>query len=155
MSVGAKDKCLIWGPCRHPDRRLLRLPVRLSLLFSSRDVRREALNIAVQHRDVMRGKGGTIKAITERVSPRVSRARRVISNARPIIRNDPGEIAEGVYTVVADKAVEVWDLQGRLLGTEVLRPGDGADAVARKILREKSGKRNSFYDAIVYPRWAI
>jgi hypothetical protein len=80
---------------------------------------------------------------------------RVISNARPIIRNDPGEIAEGVYTVVADKAVEVWDLQGRLLGTEVLRPGDGADAVARKILREKSGKRNSFYDAIVYPRWAI
>jgi hypothetical protein len=70
-------------------------------------------------------------------------------------RNDPGEIAEGVYTVVADKAVEVWDLQGRLLGTEVLRPGDGADAVARKILREKSGKRNSFYDAIVYPRWAI
>jgi hypothetical protein len=45
--------------------------VRLSLLFSSRDVRREALKIAVQHRDVMRGKGGTIKAITERVSPRV------------------------------------------------------------------------------------
>jgi hypothetical protein len=34
----------------------------------------------------MRGKGGTIKAITERVSPRVSRARRVISNARAIIR---------------------------------------------------------------------
>ena len=54
---------------------------------------------------------------------------------------------------MADKAVEVWDLQGRLLGTEVLRSGDGADAVARKILREKSG--NSFYDAIVYPRWAI
>ena len=61
---------------------------------------------------------------------------------------------------MADKAVEVWDLQGRLLGTEVLRPGDGADAGAKnpaleKILREKSGKRNSFYDAIVYPRWAI
>ena len=56
---------------------------------------------------------------------------------------------------MADKAVEVWDLQGRLLGTEVLRSGDGADAVARKILREKSGKRNSFCDAIVYPRWAI
>jgi len=32
---------------------------------------------------------------------------------------------------VADKAVEVWDLQGRLLGTEVLRPGDGADAGAK------------------------
>jgi hypothetical protein len=33
-----------------------------------------------------------------------------------------------------------------------MRPGDNPAAIARRLLREKYGKRSSFYDPIVYPR---
>jgi F420-0:gamma-glutamyl ligase len=40
--------------------------------------------------------------------------------------------------------------EGRLF-TERLAPGDNAEHVARKLLREKHGKHSSFYDPIKYP----
>jgi|SRR5215475_2755506 len=36
------------------------------------------------------------------------------------------------------------------LGLETIRPGDDAEAAARRILREKHGKHFSFYDPISY-----
>jgi hypothetical protein len=45
--------------------------------------------------------------------------------------------------------VNVMDLQGRLLGTERLRPGDDPAAVARRILRAKSTP-DDFYAPIRY-----
>jgi hypothetical protein len=61
----------------------------------------------------------------------------------PDERGDPGEIAEGSYTI-SGGMVRVRDDQNRDLGSEVLRPGDLPAAVARKILREKKAP-NDFW----------
>jgi hypothetical protein len=37
-----------------------------------------------------------------------------------------------------------------VLGSEALKPGDDAEAAARRVLREKHGKHLSFYDPISY-----
>jgi hypothetical protein len=66
-------------------------------------------------------------------------------------KNDPGEIGEGVFTVEGNR-LHVEDLQGRELGTQLLRPGDDIEAAARKILRESHGRHSSFYDPIPYGR---
>jgi hypothetical protein len=43
-------------------------------------------------------------------------------------------------------------MQGRPLGTHMLRSANDPEVVARKLLREKHG-RSSFYAAISYPHW--
>jgi hypothetical protein len=68
---------------------------------------------------------------------------------RPSETNPGGAIVEGLYRV-EDGMVKVTDLQGRLLGTQPIKPGDDVEAAARKILREK--KATAFYDPIQYPR---
>jgi hypothetical protein len=71
---------------------------------------------------------------------------------RPSETNPGGVIAEGLYRV-EDGMVKVTDLQGRLLGTQPLKPGDDVEAAARKILREK--KASAFYDPIQYPPLSV
>jgi hypothetical protein len=52
-------------------------------------------------------------------------------------KGDPGEIAEGSFTVSSGGIVRVMNDQGQLLGTHVLQPMEDAAGVARRILREK------------------
>jgi hypothetical protein len=42
-------------------------------------------------------------------------------------------------------------MQGRLLGRQALQPGDNAEAIARRTLRDKSGGGNAFYKRLQYP----
>jgi hypothetical protein len=63
-------------------------------------------------------------------------------------RGDPGEIAEGTYTISGD-LVCVRDDQGRELGSEVLRPGSDPAVVARSILRTKKAPVQ-FWNPIPY-----
>ncbi len=56
---------------------------------------------------------------------------------------------EATWTIQGD-VIKVRDLEGRLF-TERLAPGDNAEHVARKLLREKYGKHSSFYSPIKYP----
>jgi hypothetical protein len=56
---------------------------------------------------------------------------------RPSERNPVGTIAEGWYRV-SGGVVYVEDLQGRPLGSHTLRPGEDAEAIARRILNQKS-----------------
>jgi hypothetical protein len=74
--------------------------------------------------------------------------RYVYAEMHPASGNDPGAIIEGRYAS-ADGLVRVWDMQGKLLGTQVFN-GDNPAHVARKILREKRG--TGFYDPLPYPR---
>jgi hypothetical protein len=71
---------------------------------------------------------------------------------RPSETNPGGAIAEGLYRV-EEGMVKVADLQGRLLGTQPIKPGDDVEAAARKILREK--KASAFYDPIQYPPLSV
>jgi hypothetical protein len=59
-------------------------------------------------------------------------------------RNDPGTVEEGSYSVTSGGIVLVEDAEGRLIGSEVLRPGDDAKSVARAILRSKTAP-NDFW----------
>jgi hypothetical protein len=72
--------------------------------------------------------------------------------------NDPadaGEIVEG-YFDVKDGIVFVWDAHDRRpLGNQPIKPGDNVEAVARKLLREKSGKHSSFNRPIRYPNRSV
>jgi hypothetical protein len=82
-------------------------------------------------------------------APVVSEPRRVWVQARPPDpeRNDPGEIAEGTYTI-SEGMIRVSNMQGRPLGTQMLKPGEEPDSVARRLLREK--RPSGFYDPIPY-----
>jgi hypothetical protein len=71
---------------------------------------------------------------------------------QPSDRNPGGVITEGSYRV-EDGMVKVEDLQGRLLGTEPINPGDDAEAAARAVLRKK--RASAFYDPIQYPRRSV
>ena len=72
---------------------------------------------------------------------------------RPASENDPGQIIEGRYAVIGS-LVQVWDLNGRLLGSGAVKPDEDPKSVARKILRVKSDCGNSFYRPL-YPRGSI
>jgi hypothetical protein len=77
----------------------------------------------------------------------------VVHHVRATVRlpteNDPGAIVEGQYRIVNGN-LEVTDLEGRLLGTQPINPGDDAEAAARAVLRKK--RSSAFYDPIQYPR---
>ena len=64
-------------------------------------------------------------------------------------KGDPGQIIEASYTV-SGNLLRVYDDGGRELGTARLQPGDDVESAARRILREKHGKKLSFYDPISY-----
>ena len=55
-----------------------------------------------------------------------------------------GEVADG-WWMVRQGMLHVEDMQGRLLGRQALKPTDNAEAIARRILRDKSGGGNDFY----------
>jgi hypothetical protein len=61
-----------------------------------------------------------------------------------------GVIIEGTFTTTADGILRVRDMQGRLY-VERPAPGDDAQHVARKLLREKCGY-SPFHAPIRYPR---
>src|ERR1700758_3530380 len=61
-----------------------------------------------------------------------------------------GVIIEGTFTTTADGILRVRDMQGRLY-VERPAPGDDAQQVARKLLREKCGY-SPFHAPIRYPR---
>src|SRR5262249_37385565 len=75
--------------------------------------------------------------------------RYVYAEVHPASGNDPGAIIEGRYAA-SDGLVRVWDMQGKLLGTQVFKNGDDPAHVARKILRGKRG--SGFYDPLPYSR---
>ena len=60
-------------------------------------------------------------------------------------QNDPGEIALGTYSL-NNGVLRVYAEDGRMLGTGTL--SDDAVAAARKVMREKRGKHQAFYDPI-------
>src|SRR5262249_32624848 len=62
---------------------------------------------------------------------------------RPSERNPGGTIAEGWYRV-SGGVVYVEDLQGRPLGSHPLRPGEDAEAIARRILNPTSSGASQF-----------
>jgi hypothetical protein len=78
--------------------------------------------------------------------------RYVYAEIHPAFGNDPGAIREGRYAA-SDGLVRVWDMQGKLLGTQAFKTGDDPARVARKVLREKRG--TGFYDPLPYPRAPI
>jgi|SRR5262245_9904870 len=61
-----------------------------------------------------------------------------------------GEVADG-WWLVRDGVLLVEDLHGRLLGRQALQPGDNAEQIARRILRDKSGGGSDFYKRLQYP----
>jgi hypothetical protein len=56
---------------------------------------------------------------------------------QPSQANPGGSIIEGRYVVIAGM-LEVWDMADRLLGHAPVSPGDNVEAIARRILREKT-----------------
>lgn len=80
----------------------------------------------------------------------------VVHHVRATVRlpteTDPGAIVEGQYRIVNGN-LEVADLEGRLLGTQPINPGDDAEAAARAILRKK--RSSGFYAPIPYPRRSV
>jgi hypothetical protein len=74
---------------------------------------------------------------------------------RPSSENDPGQILEGRYATIGS-LVQVWTLDGRLLGSGEARPDEEPASVARKILRAKSDcGNNNFYRPLRYPRGSM
>ena len=72
---------------------------------------------------------------------------------RPSSENDPGQILEGRFATIGS-LVQVWSLDGKLLGSGAVKPDEDPKSVARKILRVKSDCGNSFYRPL-YPRGSI
>jgi len=87
-----------------------------------------------------------------RPTPQMPEPRYVYAEVRPCSGNDAGAIIEGRYAA-SDGLVRVWDMQGKLLGTQALKTGDDPAHAARKILRAK--RDTGFYDLLPYPRTSI
>lgn len=68
---------------------------------------------------------------------------------QPSEANPGGSVAEGWFKVEGG-ILHVEDMQGRLLGRQPVRPGDDVEAIARKLLRDKT-RGNDFYRPINYP----
>jgi hypothetical protein len=64
--------------------------------------------------------------------------------------NDPGEIAEGLWSVAGDELV-VTSLTGQPLGRHQLREGEDAQRVVRQMLRESSAA-SAFSRPLRYPK---
>ena len=64
-------------------------------------------------------------------------------------KDDPGQIIKASYTVTGS-LLNVYDEEGRALGTATVRPEDDLEAAARQVIREKHGKHLRFYDPISY-----
>jgi type IV secretory pathway VirB10-like protein len=63
---------------------------------------------------------------------------------------DAGEIVEGYYDI-KNGILYVWDAQNNSpTANQPIKLGDNIEFVARKLLREKSGKHSSFYQPIRY-----
>ena len=73
---------------------------------------------------------------------------------RPASENDPGQVQEGHFATIGT-LVQVWDLNGKLLGSGAVRPDEDPASVARKILKAKSDCGNSFYRPLKYPRGSM
>ena len=73
---------------------------------------------------------------------------------RPSSENDPGQVLEGRFATIGS-LVQVWDLNGKLLGSGAVRPDEDPASVARKILKAKSDCGNSFYRPLKYPRGSM
>ena len=74
---------------------------------------------------------------------------RIVVQTEAATETSPGAIAEGNCDVIDDKVV-VTDLQGRLIGSEKLKPGDDPTVIAKRILRRSRLGRGDFYGPLRY-----
>jgi hypothetical protein len=81
--------------------------------------------------------------ITKKTDAPENPMHRIWAQTRPPSDGNPGgEIAEGWFKVEGG-ILHVEDMQGRLLGRQSVSRGENVEAIARKILREKT--RNDFW----------
>jgi len=81
--------------------------------------------------------------------PDTSRRRYVRTEISPTSEKDCGIIIEGRYTIDSNNLLRVHDMQGNLIGTEQVRPGDDVVTVAKRLLRK--GAAPSFFAPLRYP----
>jgi hypothetical protein len=74
---------------------------------------------------------------------------RVRVTISPTSERDCGFQIDGTFTV--SDQVRVYDTGGKLIGASPFKPGDDIEALARKLLREKSIGGSGFYGALNYP----
>jgi len=82
--------------------------------------------------------------------PSTERRRIQTQTEQPTQANPGGSIMEGWF-MVRDGVLHVEDMHGRLLARQALQPGENAEAIAKRILRDKSGGGNDFYRPLRYP----
>jgi hypothetical protein len=80
------------------------------------------------------------------------RARALAVREEQSLDDDAAELKLLPHACVEDGMVKVTDLQGHLLGTQPIRPGDDIEAAARKILRGRAGSTASFTPPSHIPR---
>jgi len=69
--------------------------------------------------------------------------------------DDAGEVVEGYYDVKGG-ILYVWNARDNApIGNQPVSPCDNVELIARRLLREKSGKHSSFYQPIRYPRGSV
>jgi len=81
--------------------------------------------------------------------PDMSEPRYVRTEISPTSEKDCGIIIEGRYTIDSNNLLRVHDMQGNLIGTEQVRPGDDVVTVAKRLLRK--GAAPSFFAPLRYP----
>ena len=80
--------------------------------------------------------------------PDTSERRYVRATISPQSEGHPGILIEGTY-MLSNGTVQVFDMRGAPLGTELVQPGDDIEVVARRLLRK--GGAPSFYAPLPYP----
>jgi hypothetical protein len=65
-----------------------------------------------------------------------------------------GDNCKGPNPFARSRVVRVYDVDGNLLGSARLRPGDDVEVAAKKLLREKHGV-GGFYGRINYRRSSL
>jgi hypothetical protein len=75
--------------------------------------------------------------------------RHIWTQVRGATETDPGQIAEGSFSVM-DGMVYAWDADGKHLGRLALGPSDDAATVARRLLRDKTSA-GGFYAPLPQP----
>jgi hypothetical protein len=95
----------------------------------------------------------------EELPTEISPARAIQTTVRsPKNDLDPGEIALGFYRILSTggaRTVRVEDEHGRILASERLRPGEDAEVIAKRILRQKSGRIGFNAEIYIKPRGIV
>ena len=90
------------------------------------------------------------EAVREEPQPPIIATYITVQTRRCHDDDDPGEIAEGWYSIDG-KTVTVTDAKGRYLGSRAMLEGENARVVAKQLLREKVPEAESFNRRLSYP----